>query len=321
MDLCIRTNPRRRFAYGVTINDTDMRLWFCSRSGILVSQVFDFTRQHEYVIRFLLTVMYASPSGLGWDTTMRCVTNGAEVDDGSTRYDIDVRSSDGTTTTYRTIRLLSDTGSEYLRGKGTRVWLVRKMEDGVECGEPVVLKDSWVDSNLQMEGDNLNAIRNCETDPPTGDLLDKYLLTVSCHGKVYVDGKLDHTLCHLSGPDALHTRLRFRLQTSSHPPGARIQALGHHRHGQLISHSLGKMPIYRAHDHYRIVYSEVCEPLNTLTHLSDVFGVLSQAVKGMADVHYFSRRRCTNVPCCAQRCNSYIGEDGCIVTSVRVISW
>ncbi|KAF9811597.1 hypothetical protein IEO21_06522 [Rhodonia placenta] len=169
--------------------------------------------------------MYASPSGLGWDTTMRCVTNGAEVDDGSTRYDIDVRSSDGTTTTYRTIRLLSDTGSEYLRGKGTRVWLVRKMEDGVECGEPLVLKDSWVDSNLQTEGDNLHTIRNCETDPPTGDLLDKYLLTVSCHGKVYVDGKLDHTLCHLSDPKALHTRLRFRLQTSLYPPGATVKTL------------------------------------------------------------------------------------------------
>lgn len=49
---------------------------------------------------------------------------------------------------YCIIRLLFDIGFEYLRGKGICVWFVRKMEDGVECGEFVVLKDLWVDSNL-----------------------------------------------------------------------------------------------------------------------------------------------------------------------------
>ena len=42
MSQCLRRDPRRRFAYGFTIEDTQMRLWFCDRKQIVVSTAFNF---------------------------------------------------------------------------------------------------------------------------------------------------------------------------------------------------------------------------------------------------------------------------------------
>ena len=37
----MRNDPSRRFAFGITIENTEMRVWFCCRSVVLVSEVFD----------------------------------------------------------------------------------------------------------------------------------------------------------------------------------------------------------------------------------------------------------------------------------------
>lgn len=37
-------DPRRRFVVGFTIEDTEMRLWYGSRTDVLVTEPFDFTR-------------------------------------------------------------------------------------------------------------------------------------------------------------------------------------------------------------------------------------------------------------------------------------
>ena len=39
---CIAKDPRRRFVYAFSIENTDMRLWFCDRSKILVSEPHNF---------------------------------------------------------------------------------------------------------------------------------------------------------------------------------------------------------------------------------------------------------------------------------------
>jgi hypothetical protein len=38
----MRNDPCRRFAFGITIENTTMRIWFCCRSVVLVSKAFDF---------------------------------------------------------------------------------------------------------------------------------------------------------------------------------------------------------------------------------------------------------------------------------------
>lgn len=44
----LREDPRRRFALAYTIEDAEMRLWFCNRSEMLVSTPFNFiTVSHD----------------------------------------------------------------------------------------------------------------------------------------------------------------------------------------------------------------------------------------------------------------------------------
>lgn len=35
-------DPRRRFVYGYSVENTDMRLWFCDRTQLVVSELFNF---------------------------------------------------------------------------------------------------------------------------------------------------------------------------------------------------------------------------------------------------------------------------------------
>ena len=42
MQHIMREDARRRFVIGYTIEDSSMRLWFCNRSDILVTEPFDF---------------------------------------------------------------------------------------------------------------------------------------------------------------------------------------------------------------------------------------------------------------------------------------
>ena len=41
---CMRFDPRRRFALGFTIENTDMTLWYCDRAQLIVSERFDFCK-------------------------------------------------------------------------------------------------------------------------------------------------------------------------------------------------------------------------------------------------------------------------------------
>lgn len=68
--------------------------------------------------------------------------------------------------------------------RGTRVFQARRLEsNGNEVGDPVVVKDIWMDDDRDREGDIIRKV--CESlseeDRP---LLDKHLLTVLSHGNV-----------------------------------------------------------------------------------------------------------------------------------------
>lgn len=39
---CMRRDPSRRFTFGFTVEDASMKLWYCDRSQIVVSEPFDF---------------------------------------------------------------------------------------------------------------------------------------------------------------------------------------------------------------------------------------------------------------------------------------
>ncbi|KAL5496147.1 hypothetical protein ACEPAH_3069 [Sanghuangporus vaninii] len=50
-------DPCRRFTFGITIENTNMRLWFCSRATPIVSEAFDFTTAIKPLTHIFLSLM------------------------------------------------------------------------------------------------------------------------------------------------------------------------------------------------------------------------------------------------------------------------
>jgi Fungal protein kinase len=107
----------------------------------------------------VLAVSSASKVELGWDPTVECYYHGSRV-----YYDITVHSrinNEVTERSYRTSQTLSDRSADALRGRGTRVFKARLLDaEGNETGNPVALKDVWLDNNRDREGDIMEEICN-----------------------------------------------------------------------------------------------------------------------------------------------------------------
>ena len=142
------------------------------------------------MLSFFIRILFADEHVLGYDPTMAVHTS---LGDGSRQYDIVVRQDDGTCHTYRTKRLLSNGGGAYLQGRGTRVWHAVRLEDGVETGDPVALKDSWVDAHREREASVNSRIRGAVTSQADRHELDGLIVQISAHGDVYVSGVPDCT--------------------------------------------------------------------------------------------------------------------------------
>lgn len=138
-------------------------------------------QDHLPWIRFCLSILYAKPDQLGWDTGMISSPDGRN-------FDIPVRSADGQTRTYRTQALLSSVGSHNRLGKGTIVWKAVRLEDGEEIGPPVALKDSWVYTDYIREGDAIRCIRLNALASQDEELVTQMVPEVEWHGDVFIGG-------------------------------------------------------------------------------------------------------------------------------------
>ena len=85
-------DPCRTFTFGLTIENTDTRLWFCFRSAIIASEKKDFNQvrfafrlslteltyfQNPLILIFIfLTFTFTAKSDLGWDDTVASVLIG-----------------------------------------------------------------------------------------------------------------------------------------------------------------------------------------------------------------------------------------------------
>ena len=191
--------------------------------------------------------MYAEPSALGFDPTM----TSSQAPDGSVRYDISVPSPSGEVHVYRTTGVLYDGGFGALRGRGTRVWKARRLNEvGELVGAPVALKDSWVDWHREREGDISSRIRESSASLEREDfeLLNEMLLTILDHGDVLISGR----------PDC----------TRSLPPDK-------------------KSKVDSLQVHYRIVYAEVGTPLREETSLHVIYQALTD-ICGCTSIHRFT---------------------------------
>ncbi|KAF7795020.1 hypothetical protein EIP86_006164 [Pleurotus ostreatoroseus] len=262
---CMHRDARRRYVYGFTVEDCSMRLWYCDRQQIIVSASFDFVTEWSLLFRFLLRVMFAEIHDLGLDPSMQLLDDTKSQD---AQYLVTVRTSDGGKMVYRTMSILSDTDRDSLLGRGTRVWEAVKMENGIEVGETVVLKDSWVDVSREREGATDARIRESATDDEHIAALKIILLTILAHGDVFVEQAPDFT--------KLLPADNIRQDASQAGPSRQPLSTGVHS-------TRSSTPRRRAH--YRIVYQEVCRPLHAVTSLFSVFKALGDACNALRVLH------------------------------------
>lgn len=257
----------------------------------------------ERLVDFFLAFIFSSKEELGWDPTMKCRWNG--IVGSPFQYDITVRDMvTGGNFVYRTEKLVSDVGANHIRGRGTRVWQVKKVSRNHRVGKTdFILKDSWVDSGRQREGKVLAAIRASTKDATITAQLNKILLTMSMHGDVYIGDTVDQTV---SG-DYRDTIIRdnkvtFSLnhvspnQTATGSSGEELndnkagkavviridEPVGDYRDPPPIEEPEDAIePLYYSSKvHYRIVFEEVCVPLHSITSLRHYVYMLLKACLG-----------------------------------------
>ena len=173
-------------------------------------------------------------------------------------YDILIRDKDGKSQVFRTLDILYD-GSDQILGRGTRVWRAQRVDSGVLIGDPVALKDSWVDDHREREGDIDIRIRQSALllDDEDRERLVNSLLTVVCHGDVVIEGCRDHTR-----PIPTDRAPRRISKIPLHHPGSRIP------------------PSPSLQTHYRIAFQEVGKPLRDETSLGDIFKAIVDVCAG-----------------------------------------
>ncbi|KAL5525400.1 hypothetical protein ACEPAF_9270 [Sanghuangporus sanghuang] len=274
-------DPCRRFTFGITIENTKMRLWFCSRATPIVSEAFDFTTAIKPLTHVFLSLMFASKEELGWDPTIRPFIK----DNGQRAYRIDVRDE-----IYETEQLLSDYSADALVSQAARVWKVRH----VASGERYVLKDVWLDDDRDVEHNIYEAILR--------DIEDKYgvnarrdaaphLLTPIAHCFVRVNGVDDHTtdiIMRGFSPSMKH-RLKVRVKKAKSytdlggSSDADVQSIWRELKAPF-PRCLHRRKVHRR-KHYRIIFREVAQVLYKVRKLSDVFTVLIDGAKVLKWIH------------------------------------
>ncbi|KAF7790468.1 hypothetical protein EIP86_001423 [Pleurotus ostreatoroseus] len=223
------------------------------------SDPFNFITDYLNLICFVLCISYAKPDQIGRDSTMA-----PRTDDGKPQYDIQVRSSDGSCTLYRTLDVLSDSGAVRVVSRGTRVWKAVKIENGMPTGAPVALKDAWVDSSRHREGYIHSQVLQSNYLSKERPKFQRYFVTVQTHGDVFQGDEQDRTL----DLDIVDTSTSTGGSGDEHASGSP------HPHAAIKAG-----PHFQIH--YRIIYGEVGEPLAETTSLRKVFMALMHTVQGI----------------------------------------
>ncbi|KAI0088534.1 hypothetical protein BDY19DRAFT_906556 [Irpex rosettiformis] len=298
----MKEDPRRRFVFGFTIENTQMRVWLMSRAEVIVSQPFNFITDHAKFIHFMLSQVYAKPHELGIDTNMTVVKG--EGDDSTLVYDIVLHHDpveggreEADPIVVRTVYLINDDGVKYPLGQGTRVWRVDRLIHGKvdESAPGRVLKESWVDEDREREGDILEQIKS-QPDVATNEnvklAFDGLLLTPVASGDVLIGDLPDSTRGLITrGADIPDTAELFSLQVpNSHQPSHTVHGSVSAAETQLsitpcTVRLRQKLIRNLKKRHYRILLAEECKPLSKETSLHNVFLGLAEITDGYGWVH------------------------------------
>ncbi|EKM53940.1 uncharacterized protein PHACADRAFT_209774, partial [Phanerochaete carnosa HHB-10118-sp] len=290
MHWIMQEDARRRFVFGFTIANTSMRMWFCSRSEVLVSEEFDIMANRRALVDFLIRITFATRLQLGYDETIvRCP--GLTGMDVSVVYEIAVRSDNKQKPPikwYRTVRLISELGASTIRGRGTRVWEVVELDkpSGQAVGlRTYVVKDIWLDKGRRSEGIALEELYKKVSGTDAEDIFKKSFMTTRRYGDVYVHGRR---------PDITDCFKLSRLQSAPLPScpeflripiGPEPLKVVTTRQGTVtVANQAGNFPRqytrYSDKVHHRVVFNEVGKPIFQVKSLHKAFSHIGQVFLG-----------------------------------------
>ncbi|EKM75060.1 hypothetical protein AGABI1DRAFT_109663 [Agaricus bisporus var. burnettii JB137-S8] len=153
-------DPCRMWMYGITIENTKMAVWYFSRSHSVKSETFDFTKDIRTFIRVFLSFTYATREQMGYDPTVHRIK-----EEKKSKYVYEIPTENGTRY-FKTIASLAHPRVLCITGRKTRVWQAVEVKgfegnavnEELNGGKQVALKDVWLDDGSTTEKQKLDAI-------------------------------------------------------------------------------------------------------------------------------------------------------------------
>ncbi|KAH7320520.1 hypothetical protein B0J17DRAFT_710812 [Rhizoctonia solani] len=264
IDICARADLRKH----------QVRLWFHDRSDVVASEKFDINKDWKCLVRIILPVLSAIPVGLGYDPTVK-----------------------GTNNVYRTIGILSDAGTNSMVCRGSRIWKVQKIVDGLPSGSVYTLKDIWLGDDRIPEHEILNKIWKEQPgyaqyfltpldycfvplDPDNPQIPDSTHKTLGREIYLELTGRILSTHTRLSSTRWTHSEVLKGQRTRS----ALEDGVGD---PDNIPNLLNKFGGHSKHarQHYRIVFKEVGIPVHGLRKSTEVFTAIQGGWEGLHAMH------------------------------------
>ncbi|KAG2099620.1 uncharacterized protein F5147DRAFT_814078 [Suillus discolor] len=276
----MREDPCRRFAFGITIEDTQLRLWLGNRGFLAVTEPINCFEDIDGVISLFHVLGSVSTStslkGLGWDPTVERIYVGGKM-----QYKFTVGNEVFTTT-----RELATYSADYMVGRGTCVYEATDAK-----GKKVAIKDSWREIDRQSEGKILEKIlASCEKKLGVEDFADakRHFIGVRLWKDVTIDGASDETVNPVARDDHDGTWkwklidpkpiLCERLHSSATgdvPNSGKLSAFLPAQLG-IVGRKETRIP---QRVHARIIFDDVGVTVKDLISLADSLSCLSGALK------------------------------------------
>ncbi|CAE6480397.1 unnamed protein product [Rhizoctonia solani] len=281
----MRTDARRRFVFGLTCENTKARLWYHDRCDIVGSTEFDINKDWRHLVRIFLSMLLATFDELGFDPDVVLLCSADP--DAEPSYDIQIHNSKTSqTTVYRTLRIVSNPGADGVLGRGTRVWVVRKLINGKLVGSHYILKDVWIPEDSTTEYDILEDIRKAQPNYA------QYFLTPFDHGFArFSDASPDPVNTHknLRRVAMIATEQTIPIHPSHATRNSQIPPKKRHSAGRAGDRSTPGQEGYRdfcylsedPRQHYRILFMEIGEQVHSLRDWTSIFTAIQGAWNGL----------------------------------------
>ncbi|EAU89865.2 other/FunK1 protein kinase [Coprinopsis cinerea okayama7 len=144
-------DPRRKFMFGITIEDGGMSLWYFSRSHSAKSWAFNMVERADLFIKIMVSLFCATDEQLGLNSLVEVLGDGSFV------FKFPSSGDNGDATFYQTQGAGSQNRSPTLTGRCTRIWKVRQVDPSngyAKVGTKVmILKDISLHADARTEDD------------------------------------------------------------------------------------------------------------------------------------------------------------------------